>query len=144
MQDIHSLQRFVDAQAPVFDRVLAELRQGQKQSHWMWFVFPQISGLGRSETARHFALSGLDEARAYLQHPLLGPRLEKCAQIIAPQTQRSARQLFGTPDDLKLHSSMTLFAIAAPDQPVFDAVLAAFFNGERDSATLEQLHLRQP
>lgn len=144
MQDIHSLQRFVDAQAPVFDRVLAELRQGQKQSHWMWFVFPQISGLGRSETARHFALSGLDEARAYLQHPLLGPRLEQCAQIIAPQTQRSARQLFGTPDDLKLHSSMTLFAIAAPDRPVFDAVLATFFNGERDSATLEQLNLRQP
>jgi uncharacterized protein (DUF1810 family) len=143
MQDSHNLQRFVDAQAPVFDRVLAELRQGQKQSHWMWFVFPQISGLGRSETARHFALSGLDEARAYLQHPLLGPRLEQCAQIIAPQTHRSARQLFGTPDDLKLHSSMTLFAVAAPDKPVFEAVLAAFFNAERDSATLKQLNLQQ-
>lgn len=144
MQDTYNLQRFVDAQAPVFDRVLTELRQGQKQSHWMWFVFPQISGLGRSETARHFALSGLDEARAYLQHPLLGPRLEQCAQIIAPQMQRSARQLFGTPDDLKLHSSMTLFAVAAPDKPVFEAVLAAFFNEERDSATLNQLNLQQP
>jgi uncharacterized protein (DUF1810 family) len=144
MQDTYNLQRFVDAQAPVFDRVLTELRQGQKQSHWMWFVFPQISGLGRSETARHFALSGLAEARAYLQHPLLGPRLEQCAQIIAPQTQRSARQLFGTPDDLKLHSSMTLFAMAAPDKPVFDAVLDTFFSGNRDSATLKQLNLQQP
>jgi uncharacterized protein (DUF1810 family) len=144
MQDTYNLQRFVDAQAPVFDRVLAELRQGQKQSHWMWFIFPQISGLGRSETARHFALSGLAEARAYLQHPLLGPRLEQCAQIISPQTQRSARQLFGTPDDLKLHSSMTLFAMAAPDKPVFDAVLDTFFSGKRDSATLKQLNLQQP
>jgi uncharacterized protein (DUF1810 family) len=144
MQDTYNLQRFVDAQAPVFDRVLAELRQGQKQSHWMWFIFPQISGLGRSETARHFALSALAEARAYLQHPLLGPRLEQCAQIIAPQTQRSTRQLFGTPDDLKLHSSMTLFAMAAPDKPVFDAVLDTFFSGKRDSATLKQLNLQQP
>ncbi len=144
MQDSHNLQRFVDAQAAVFKRVLAELRQGQKQSHWMWFVFPQISGLGRSETARHFALSGLDEARAYLQHPLLGPRLEQCAQIIAPQSQRSARQLFGTPDDLKLHSSMTLFAVAAPDKPVFNAVLDTFFSGQHDSATLKQLNLQQP
>jgi uncharacterized protein (DUF1810 family) len=141
MQDTYNLQRFVDAQAPLFGQVLTELRQGRKQSHWMWFVFPQISGLGRSETARHYALSSLDEARAYLQHPLLGPRLVQCAQIIAPQTHYSARQLFGSPDDLKLHSSMTLFAVAAPETPIFEEVLAAYFNGERDRSTLEKLAL---
>ena len=139
MADTYNLQRFVDAQAPIFDQVIDELRAGQKQSHWMWYVFPQLAGLGRSEMARHYAITCLDEARAYLEHSLLGPRLEQCAKIIEPQLQRTARQIFGSPDDLKLHSSMTLFATAAPERKVFKAVLDTFFDGQYDKATLDRV-----
>lgn len=135
MEDTYNLQRFVDAQDPVFEQVLKELSAGRKQSHWMWFVFPQIAGLGHSEMARRYAITCLDEAQAYLAHPLLGARLEQCAKIIEPQLQRTARQIFGSPDDLKLHSSMTLFAIAGPQRKVFQAVLATFFDGTHDANT---------
>jgi uncharacterized protein (DUF1810 family) len=143
MDDIYNLQRFVDAQGPVFDQVLSELREGRKQSHWMWFVFPQITGLGRSETARFYAITGIEEARAYLEHPLLGPRLEECARIIEPQLQWTARQIFGSPDDIKLQSSMTLFAVAAPQRIIFQAVLDTFYDGTRDPLTLEKLDSQQ-
>ncbi|KFE46122.1 DUF1810 domain-containing protein [Pseudomonas congelans] len=139
MKDAYNLQRFVDAQQPLFQQVLTELDAGQKRSHWMWFVFPQIQGLGRSDTARHYAITDLAEARAYLQHPVLGPRLEQCAGIIAPQVERSARQIFSSPDDMKLHSSMTLFSIAAPERPVFQQVLDTFFGGEQDAMTVRLL-----
>ncbi|RMM85595.1 hypothetical protein ALQ71_03524 [Pseudomonas coronafaciens pv. striafaciens] len=135
MNDAYNLQRFVNAQQPVFQQVVMELEAGHKRSHWMWFVFPQIEGLGRSDMAQRYAISGLEEARAYLQHPLLGARLEQCASIIVTQAERTARQIFGSPDDLKLHSSMTLFALAAPERPVFKSVLDAFFAGERDKTT---------
>ncbi|RMO85900.1 hypothetical protein ALQ33_05210 [Pseudomonas syringae pv. philadelphi] len=139
MNDVSNLQRFVTAQQPVFRQVLTELEAGLKRSHWMWFVFPQIQGLGHSDMAQRFAISDLDEARAYLQHPLLGARLEQCAGVIAPQVERTARQMFGSPDDMKLRSSMTLFAIAAPDRSVFQEVLDAFFKGERDAMTVKLL-----
>ncbi len=139
MSDPYDLQRFVEAQAPVHDRALAELRAGRKQSHWMWFVFPQIAGLGHSAMAQRYAISGVDEARAYLEHALLGPRLHECAQAMLLHTDHSARQILGPPDDLKLRSSMTLFAAVAPDQPIFQQVLNAFFDGEADPATLSKL-----
>lgn len=138
MQDFH-LERFVDAQRPVYETVRAELRSGRKRSHWMWYIFPQIAGLGRSETARHYALSGIEEAQAYLAHPLLGQRLEECCRILAGIEGRTASAIFGYPDDLKLHSSLTLFAQAAPEQPLFVACLKKYFNGQRDAATLKLL-----
>ena len=137
--DPYDLARFVTAQDGVLDRVRAELRAGRKASHWMWFVFPQVAGLGSSPTARHYALSGLDEARAYLAHPVLGPRLRECAELAVAVPGRSAAEGFGYPDDLKLRSSMTLFARAAPDTPVFAAVLGRYFDGEPDPHTLERL-----
>lgn len=133
------LQRFVNAQSPVYDTVRAELRAGQKRSHWMWYIFPQLAGLGRSETARHYALSGLEEAQAYLAHPLLGRRLEECCRILTGIEGRTASAIFGYPDDLKLHSSLTLFAQAAPDQPLFGACLEKYFSGQRDATTLQLL-----
>ena len=137
--DPYDLQRFVTAQEPVLDRVLAELRRGRKASHWMWFVFPQVAGLASSPTAQHYALSGLDEARAYLAHPVLGPRLVECAELAAAVEDGSAAEVFGYPDDLKLRSSMTLFARAAPDTPAFAAVLDRYFDGEPDQRTLDRL-----
>lgn len=139
MEDTYNLQRFVQAQEPVYERVLTELRAGRKQSHWMWFVFPQIIGLGRSEMARRYAISGIDEARVYLAHPILGPRLEEVASIIEAFPERTARQIFGSPDDLKLHSCMTLFAIAAPERKAFQNVLDTFFDGLPDSSTQSRL-----
>ncbi|QHF03749.1 MULTISPECIES: DUF1810 domain-containing protein [Pseudomonas syringae group] len=139
MNDAHNLQRFVDAQQPVFAHVLAELEAGKKRSHWMWFVFPQIRGLGRSDMAQRYAISSLDEARAYLQHPLLGSRLEQCAWLIVPQVARTARQIFSSPDDMKLQSSMTLFTLAAPDRTIFQAVLNTFFDGELDEMTVKRI-----
>lgn len=133
------LQRFVNAQSPVYDTVRAELQAGRKRSHWMWYIFPQLAGLGPSETARHYALSGIEEAQAYLAHPLLGQRLEECCKILTGIEGRTARAIFGYPDDLKLHSSLTLFAQAAPDQPLFGACLEKYFNGQRDAATLQLL-----
>lgn len=137
--DPYRLQRFVDAQDPVMDRVRAELRRGRKTSHWMWFVFPQVAGLGSSPTAREYAISSLDEARAYLAHPVLGPRLLESTELVAALEGRSATDVFGYPDDLKLRSSMTLFAHAAPDSSAFAEVLDRFFGGVPDPRTLERI-----
>ena len=133
------LQRFVDAQQSVYDTVLSELRDGRKRSHWMWFIFPQISGLGHSVTSQTFALSSLAEAAAYLAHPTLGPRLRECAALVASVEGRSVEQIFDYPDDLKFHSSMTLFAHVAPREPVFAACLEKYFGGQRDPRTLARL-----
>jgi uncharacterized protein (DUF1810 family) len=132
-------QRFVDAQAGVHERALAELRAGHKRSHWMWFVFPQIAGLGFSAMSQHYALPGRDAARAYLAHPLLGPRLRQCTQAVLDVEDRTAHEIFGTPDDLKFRSSMTLFDAAAPDD-IFRAALDKYFGGESDQLTLQKLH----
>ena len=140
MDDPHSLQRFVDAQASVYAQVCSELRDGRKRTHWMWFIFPQIKGLGHSEMATRFAITSLDEAHAYLEHPILGPRLGECTRLVNQVEGRSIEQIFGYPDDLKFHSSMTLFARAAPDdEQVFDEALRKYFGGELDPATLERL-----
>jgi len=135
------LQRFVDAQdaGGTYDQAVAELRAGRKQSHWMWFVFPQIAGLGRSPTSQHFAISGLPEAQAYLAHPVLGPRLRECARVLTERRGTDAAEVFGPVDDQKLRSSMTLFARAAPDEPVFRQVLAQYFAGREDEATTSRL-----
>jgi uncharacterized protein (DUF1810 family) len=130
----YDLDRFVAAQAPVFETVCAELRAGRKRSHWMWFIFPQLAGLGSSPTARHYAISGSEEARAYLDDPVLGSRLRECAAGVLGHD----RQMFGFPDDLKLRSSMTLFAQVADDPTPFDAVVAKFFDGP-DQRTLDLL-----
>ena len=134
-----NLDRFVEAQAPVYDRALAELKAGRKQSHWMWFVFPQIAGLGRSPMAQHYAIQNLAEARAYLADPLLGPRLRECTQAVLDVESRTAHEIFGSPDDLKFRSSMTLFAQAAPDENLFHAALEKYFGGEGDALTVEKL-----
>jgi uncharacterized protein (DUF1810 family) len=130
------LERFVAAQEGVYPRALAELSQGRKASHWMWFVFPQIAGLGRSATARFYAIGSAAEARAYLAHPLLGPRLRACAEAVLVHRDRGAEAILGAVDALKLRSSMTLFEAAAEDPAPFAAVLDGFFAGERDAATL--------
>ena len=137
MPDPYDLERFVVAQNAhgTYDRAVDELRRGYKTSHWMWFVFPQIAGLGRSPTSRLYAISSLDEAKAYLDHPVLGARLRASASIVAQTTGNSAEQIFGGIDAQKLRSSMTLFLRAAPDQPVFQQVLDRYFGGRADSAT---------
>lgn len=139
MDDPYRLARFIDAQERTFDQARAELRAGAKRGHWMWFVFPQIAELGHSPTAQHFAIASLDEARAYLAHDILGPKLRECAALVAQVEGRSIEQIFGSPDDLKFHSSMTLFARAAPDEPVFRAALQKYFGGEEDRATVERI-----
>ncbi|HEX8304671.1 MAG TPA: DUF1810 domain-containing protein [Jatrophihabitans sp.] len=135
------LERFVRAQEDeqTFERAVAELRRGRKTSHWMWFVFPQIAGLGQSPMSRRFAISSLAQARAYLEHPVLGSRLIECARILAERHDRSAPQIFGELDARKLQSSMTLFARAAPDEPVFTDVLDRYFGGMPDPATDQRL-----
>jgi uncharacterized protein (DUF1810 family) len=130
------LERFVAAQEDVYPRALAELRRGRKESHWMWFVFPQIAGLGRSETARFYTIASTVEAHAYLAHPVLGPRLRECAEAVLTHAGLSAETIFGPVDAVKLRSSMTLFAAMAADPAPFAAVLDAMFAGERDPATL--------
>jgi uncharacterized protein (DUF1810 family) len=139
MSDPYNLARFVDAQKRTFDQACAELRAGAKSGHWMWFVFPQIEGLGHSETARRFAISCRDEAEAYLKHPILGPRLRECAKLVNGVNGRSAREIFGHPDDLKFHSSMTLFASVASDGAVFEDALQKYFAGRRDRLTMERI-----
>jgi len=135
--DPYDLQRFVAAQdaGGTYRRAAAELRNGRKDSHWMWFVFPQVAGLGYSQASRTYAISSLAEARAYLAHPVLGPRLIECAAILTGLPDRTAEQIFGEVDALKLRSSMTLFMRAAPGEPVFRQVLDRYFGGEPDSAT---------
>jgi uncharacterized protein (DUF1810 family) len=139
MTDPFNLDRFVAAQDPVLSQVRAELLAGCKRTHWMWFVFPQLLGLGRSDTARHYALASLEEARAYLAHPLLGPRLAECTSLVNAVAGRSAFQIFGSPDDLKFHSSMTLFAFAQPDERAFADALGKYFGGVPDRLTMERL-----
>lgn len=138
--DPYDLARFVDAQEGVYEEAIAELRAGRKRSHWMWFIFPQLAGLGRSETARFFGIKSLDEAKAYLAHPVLGPRLRACAEAILSIEGRSAYGILGFPDDVKLKSSMTLFDAASEiTGSVFERVLAKFYAGKRDEQTLRML-----
>ena len=138
------LERFVTAQdrGGTYQRAVAELRTGAKASHWMWFIFPQVAGLGLSETAQRYAIESVAEARAYLAHPVLGPRLRECARIVADTEGRSAERIFGPVDAMKLRSSMTLFAQAWPGNPVFSAALNKYFAGESDPATLDLLSAR--
>jgi uncharacterized protein (DUF1810 family) len=138
--DPFDLARFVEAQAPVLEAVRRELRQGRKQSHWMWFVFPQLRGLGRSPTALRYGISGRAEAEAYLGHPLLGPRLLDCTGLVNAVQGRSAHDILGSPDDMKFRSCMTLFGRVAPGQPAFREALARYFDGAEDPATLALLH----
>jgi len=137
--DPFHLQRFVDAQDPVYGRAVAELRAGLKQTHWMWFIFPQIAGLGRSAMAEKFAIRSLDEAKAYLARPLLGGRLRECTRLVLRADANSANAIFGSPDDLKFRSSMTLFAHAAPGEPLFREALEKYFGGKDDAATRQRL-----
>ena len=136
MDDPHNLERFIAAQAPVYPTVLAELKAGRKRSHWMWFIFPQLAGLGHSTMARQFAIASLDEAAAYLAHSVLGARLRECSTLLARVDGRSAYEILGAPDDKKFHSSMTLFAHAAPIDPVFQQCLDQYYDGVADPATL--------
>ncbi|WP_437313595.1 DUF1810 domain-containing protein [Sorangium sp. So ce385] len=139
MPDPYDLQRFVDAQAPVYDRVVAELRRGQKTSHWMWFIFPQLRGLGHSAMAHRFGIASKAEAEAYLQHPTLGPRLIECTRLVNQIEGCSLYDIFDSPDDMKFCSSMTLFARAAPDNEMFLAALEKYCGGELDPRTLALL-----
>ena len=137
--DPFDLQRFVDAQARVYHTVVEELRAGRKHSHWIWFIFPQIHGLGHSPTAELYAISSLAEAQAYLRHDVLGPRLHECAQLVNHIEGRSIREIFGSPDDLKVRSSMTLFARATDDNHDFVTLLDRYYDGEEDPLTLKRL-----
>ena len=137
--DPWNLQRFVEAQAPVIEDVEAELRAGRKRTHWMWYVFPQMEGLGRSRTARRYAIASRDEAKAYLTHSTLGPRLRECTALVNDIEGRSANEIFGSPDDLKFRSSMTLFGAVADDPTPFEAALERYYDGEPDPKTLELL-----
>ena len=137
--DPFHLERFLEAQDPVFDQVTCELQAGRKMSHWMWFIFPQIRGLGRSPTAIEFAISGLNEARAYLAHPVLGPRLKECTRLVLLVENRPLAQIFGSPDDMKFRSCMTLFAQVSPDDDLFNRALQKYFRGMPDQLTLDRL-----
>lgn len=134
--DPFDLARFVNAQDPVIDRVRAELAAGRKTSHWMWFVFPQFRGLGNSPTSQQYAIASLDEARAYLAHPILGPRLRECTSLVQAVENRTAHQIFGSPDDLKFRSCLTLFAHVSPKDPLFADTLRKYYRGEPDAATI--------
>jgi len=137
--DPHDLHRFVEAQDPVIDSVKQELRSGRKRTHWMWFVFPQIRGLGRSARSRRYAIASREEAEAYLSHPVLGQRLRECTEIVNGLEGSSATDVFGSPDDLKFRSSMTLFAAVADDPTPFEAALKRYYGGDPDPKTLELL-----
>ncbi len=144
MNDPHDLERFVAAQEPVIAQVRSELRQGRKRSHWMWFVFPQIEGLGSSSTAQFYALASRAQAEAYLAHPVLGPRLLECTRLLTQVEGRAIEDILGYPDNLKLRSSLTLFAHATADNSVFLEALNQYFGGEFDSRTLERLQGESP
>ncbi len=141
MEDPHDLQRYVDAQAPVIDQVKEELRDGRKRSHWMWYVFPQLRGLGHSAMAQAYGISGLEEARAYLDHPVLGPRLRECATLVAAVQGRDIHEIFGSPDDMKFRSCMTLFSLADPGEQGFQECLRKYFAGQPDPLT--EAHLQR-
>ena len=131
-----NLARFLEAQAPVIDAVMAELAAGAKRTHWMWFVFPQLKSLGRSSTARYYGLEGVDEARAYLDQPILGERLKACTRAVLAYRDKTAHAIFGSPDDLKFRSCMTLFGRAAPEEPLYRQALEQFFEGLPDPLTI--------
>jgi uncharacterized protein (DUF1810 family) len=138
----HDLERFLQAQQGVYEHACTELRSGKKQSHWMWFIFPQIHGLGSSEMAQKFAISSLEEAKSYLEHPVLGARLRECAGIVVGLEGRTAEEIFGHPDDLKFHSSMTLFAKASEiseEDLVFSDALDKYFEGKEDAGTIQRI-----
>ena len=137
--DPYNLQRFITAQDPVFEEVCDELRAGRKKSHWMWFIFPQIRGLGNSPTAQKYAIASIDEAKAYLNHPILGARLRECCSLVNEVEGRSIEEIFGYPDDLKFRSSVTLFAHAAAENKVFTDALDKYFDGEEDPLTKNRL-----
>jgi uncharacterized protein (DUF1810 family) len=139
MDDPHDLARFLDAQAPVYEQVLAELRAGRKRSHWIWFIFPQIAGLGHSAMAQRYAIASLDEARAYLAHAVVGARLRECSQLVLAVKDRTIHDIFGSPDDMKFRSCMTLFRAADPAEAMFEQCLKKYFNGEADPQTLRFL-----
>ena len=139
MDDPHDLQRFVEAQDPVYERVCEELRAGDKASHWMWYVFPQLKGMGRSSMAFHYGIASRDEALAYWQHPLLRARLAECTSLALGVQGRTAHEIFHSPDDLKFRSCMTLFAEVAPDEPIFRQALDRYFQGDGDTATIALL-----
>jgi uncharacterized protein (DUF1810 family) len=134
-----SLERYVKAQAPVYTRALAELKRGEKQSHWMWYVFPQIAGLGHSAMSHTYAIQSLEEARDYLAHPLLGARLRACCATLMQLEGKTAHEIFRSPDDLKFRSCLTLFARTAPDEALFDDLLVKYFSSKEDPATLDVL-----
>ena len=138
-----NLDRFVQAQDPILAQVEQELHDGRKRSHWMWFVFPQFRGLGHSAMARHYAIASMAEARAYLLHPVLGPRLAGCTALVNTVTDRSSVEIFGSPDDRKFHSSMTLFSLADPDAMVFRQALEKYFDSEPDRLTAELVERRE-
>ena len=135
-RDAFRLERFVEAQEPVYEHVCAELREGRKRSHWMWFVFPQVRGLGHSPTAQHFAIRSRAEAEAFLRHPVLGVRLRECTALVNAVEGRGISDIFGYPDDLKFRSSITLFAEVAPEEQVFRQALDKYFGGEPDERTM--------
>lgn len=137
--DPHDLTRFVQAQEGAYHQVLSEIRSGRKRSHWMWYIFPQYEGLGFSSTSRRYAIKSLAEAEAYLRHPVLGPRLLECAEAAVRVDGRSASEVFGSPDDMKLRSCATLFACVSPPGSVFERLLDRYFRGERDGTTLRLL-----
>ena len=137
--DPFNLQRFVEAQAPVYERVRAELKNGRKQSHWMWFIFPQIAGLGHSTMAQRYAISSRREAEAYIKHAILGPRLLECTTLLLQVDGKSAHAILGSPDDMKFRSCMTLFAHAAPEEQVFRAAIDKYFGGNEDPSTVGRL-----
>ena len=139
MSDPHDLQRFLDAQSSIYEQVCGELRTGRKRSHWMWFIFPQIAGLGHSETARFYAIRSLDEAAAFLEHPTLGPRLLECTNLISQIPGKTIHDILGSPDNMKFRSCMTLFAHATTDNKPFEDALQKYFGGEHDPLTLERL-----
>jgi uncharacterized protein (DUF1810 family) len=139
--DPFHLSRFVDAQQDDFEQALSEIRSGKKRTHWMWYIFPQIDGLAFSSTAKHYAIKSIEEARAYLDHPVLGPRLLQCAEAVVGVEGRSATEIFGSPDDLKLRSCATLFACVAPPGSVFERLLEKYYGGERDRKTLRLLSI---
>jgi uncharacterized protein (DUF1810 family) len=137
--DPYDLGRFVKAQEGDYDQALSEITSGRKRSHWMWYIFPQIDGLAFSSTSKHYAIKSLDEARAYLEHPVLGPRLREIAEAVVGVEGRTAREIFGSPDDLKLRSCATLFACVSPAGSVFERLLAKYYRGQRDDRTLQLL-----
>jgi uncharacterized protein (DUF1810 family) len=139
LQKDYDLGRFVEAQTGVYDQVTRELREGRKRSHWIWFIFPQIAGLGHSSMAQRYAITSLDEAKAYLADPVLGPRLRECTELVNAIEGRDIGAILGYPDDLKFRSSMTLFAHAAPDEPLFRGALEKYFAGEEDGLTLARI-----